>query len=66
MAESFTKIIIDAVEAEVPPPLRRKHKRRVVRDGRNFSGLYNSMECKGGMHDDSCALIFETEPRGRR
>ena len=26
MAESFTKVILDAVEAEVPPPPRRKHK----------------------------------------
>ena len=26
MAESFTKVILDAVEAEVPPPPRRRHK----------------------------------------
>ena len=26
MAESFTKVILDAVEAEVPPPPRRTHK----------------------------------------
>ena len=32
MAESFTKVILDAVEAEVPPPPRRTQT-RVVRDG---------------------------------
>ena len=26
MAESLTKVILDAVEAEVPPPPRRTHK----------------------------------------
>ena len=56
MAESFTKVIVDAVEAKVPPPQRRTHN----------LGWFETPETSaafiawdpGRMHDDSCALIL--------
>ena len=66
MAESFTKVILDAVEAEVPPLRCLTHKLGWCETAENSAAFIIAWNARGKMHDDSCALILETEPRGRR
>ena len=47
MAESFTKVILDAVEAEVPAPPRRTHKlgwRETAETSATFTIAWNARE----------------------
>ena len=66
MAESFTKVNLNAVEAEVPPSPRGTHKLGWCETAENSAAFIIAWNARGKMHDDSCALILETEPRGRR
>ena len=66
VAGSFTKGILDAVEAEVPPLRCLTHKLGWCETAENSAAFIIAWNARGKMHDDSCALILETEPRGRR
>ena len=60
MAESFTKVILDAVEAEVSPPPRRTHKLgwcETVETSAAFTIAWNAME--------DARRFMRLNPRGR-